>query len=188
MKKAGLSHHDKPSLNGWEGYRPDDMFWNNEHKLALLDGTLQIWEDPECANCGWHFLPLQTCQEYRYVFCARWDTQKEKSYTCKSWSRPGHVSCKPPFWCDKNGNRLTQTEIHDNHKPEAVRKRLTLSQEQRTIKKIRELQDRHISISAHTCAKLEQPLTNSERWRLYSAAKAQIRELDKQIEHEKRKI
>lgn len=189
MKKAGLSHYDKPENEGSEGYRPDEMFWNDEHELAILDGTLKIWEDPLCANCGWKFPPLETCQELRYVYCARWDTQKDKSYRCKRWTREGHVSCKPPFWCDKDRNRFTQIEIHNNHKPQAVLKRLTLSDQQRVIKKIRELQDHHISISASTCSKLEQPnYNNTQRWRLYSKATQELRLLDDQIAALRRKL
>ena len=181
-RKAGLHHYNRPSQNGWDGYRSDEMFWNDEQELAILDGTLKIWEDSLCANCGWKFPPLETCQELRYVYCARWDTTKEKSYRCKRWTREGHVSSSPPFWCNKNGSRLSQTEIHNNHKPQAVRKRLTLSYEQRVINKIRELQDSHIRISGATCAKLEQPLTNKQKWRLYSSAIREMNNLDKQIE------
>jgi len=187
VKKAGLSHYNKSPHNG-EGYRPDDMFWNDEHELALLDGTLQLWEDPECQNCGWAFPPCETWQEKLYIYCPRWETQKERCYSCKSWARPGHVSCKPPFWCDKDGSRLSQQTIHDNHKPQAVLKRLTLSHEQRVIRQIRDLQDQHINISASSCRKLEKPITNTEKWNLYSQATAEMRKLDKQIDELRRSI
>jgi hypothetical protein len=187
-RKAGLSHYNHSSKKEWEGYRQDDMFWNDEHELALADGTLKLWEDPQCENCGWAFPPGEIWQEKRYIYCSRWDSQKEIDYKCKCWSRPGHVSCKPPSWCDKNRNRLTQEEIHNNHKPDAVRKRLTLSDEQRIIKKIRKLQDQHISISANTCSKLERPISSKERNRLYREAIAAMRQLDSQIEALRRSI
>lgn len=187
-RKAGLSHYDKPNHNGCNGYRPNDMFLNHEHELALMDGTLYPWEDPLCDNCGWKFPPCEIWQEDRYIYCARWDTQKEKSRCCKAWTREGHASCKPPFWCSKDRSRLSQTEIHNNHKPNAVRLRLSLSDKQRPIKRIRKLQDQHIQISGSTCSKLKQPLSNKERWRLYSRAIRDMERLDNQIAALKREL